>query len=360
MREWCRPLRRLVLLPIVGVLALAAINCGDDSTPTTPTPVAPAPIVLGDPLKSAASATGRLVGAAVTSSLLGVGAYRDIINREFSDVTAEYEMKWAAIERTRGVPSYAGGDAIVAHAQSQGMQVKGHALIWHQALPDWVQTLSAEELRTEFEAHIRSVAAYYRGRVRAWDVVNEAVADDGSGLRDTVFRQKLGDGYIADAFRIAREADPVAKLYYNDYGGEGMSSKSNRIYELLRNLRSQGVPIDGVGLQMHVSAGNRPSDASIAANMQRLAELGLQIDISEMDVRIASVAGSTQARLEAQRTTYQSIVGLCVREPACRAVTFWGVSDAHSWITGDDPLLFDRQYAPKPAYAGVLEGLRGR
>jgi endo-1,4-beta-xylanase len=299
------------------------------------------------------------VGAAVTSSLLGVGAYRDVVNREFSDLTAEYEMKWAAIERTRGVPDYARGDAIVAHAQSQGMQVKGHALIWHQSLPDWVEALPADELRLAFESHIRSVAGHYRGRVRAWDVVNEAVGDDGA-LRDSVFRQKLGDGYIADAFRIAREADPGAMLFYNDYGGEGISTKSNRIYELLRNLRSQGVPIDGVGLQMHVSAGNRPSDANIAANMRRLAELGLQIDISEMDVKVAGVAGSTQARLDAQRSTYQSIVGLCVREPACRAVTFWGVTDAHSWIAGDDPLLFDRQYAPKPAYAGVLEALSGR
>jgi endo-1,4-beta-xylanase len=350
---------RDVLRPFIAGLALVAVSCGGDSTPTTPTPVAQAPIVLGDPLKAAAAATGRLVGAAVTSSLLGVGPYRDVVNREFSDLTAEYEMKWAAIERTRGVPNYAAGDAIVSHAQAQGMQVKGHALIWHQALPDWVQALPADELRVAFESHIRSVVTHYRGRVRAWDVVNEAVADDGS-LRETVFRQKLGDGYIADAFRIAREADPGAKLFYNDYGGEGMSTKSHRIYELLRNLRSQNVPIDGVGLQMHVSAGSRPSDDNIAANMRRLAELGLQIDISEMDVRIAGVAGTTQSRLEVQRSTYQSIVGLCVREPACRAVTFWGVSDAHSWIAGDDPLLFDRQYAPKPAYAGVLEALRGR
>ena len=138
--------------PVIVALALVAISCGGDATPTTPTPVTPVPVVLGDPLRVAASATGRLVGAAVTSSLLGVAAYRDVVNREFSDLTAEYEMKWGTIERTRGAPDYSRGDAIVAHAQAQGMQVKGHALIWHQSLPDWVQALPPDELRVAFES----------------------------------------------------------------------------------------------------------------------------------------------------------------------------------------------------------------
>ena len=191
-------------------------------------------------------------------------------------------------------------------------------------------------------------------------MVNEAVSDDGTGLRDTVFRQKLGDGYIAEAFRLARQADPGALLFYNDYGGEGSGAKSNRIYDLVRGLIADGVPIDGIGLQMHVSANNRPSDGSIAANMQRLAGLGLIVHISEMDVKVNGVGGSTEQRLEAQKTAYKSIVSVCLAEPRCEAVTFWGVSDAHTWITGDTPLLFDAQYAAKPAYTGVLDALRGR
>ena len=196
--------------------------------------------------------------------------------------------------------------------------------------------------------------------MHAWDVVNEAVSDDGAGLRDTVFRQKLGDGYIAEAFRLAREVDPAALLFYNDYGGEGMGAKSNRIFELLRSLLADGVPIDGVGLQMHVSANSRPSDASIAANMRRLADLGLRVHISEMDVKVNGVAGSTDQKLDAQKSAYKSIVAVCLAEPRCEAVPFWGVTDAHSWIAGDTPLLFDAQYAPKPAYAGVLDALRRR
>src|SRR6185503_844924 len=119
-------------------------------------------------------------------------------------------------------------------------------------------------------------------------------ADDSSGLRDTVFRQKLGDQYIADAFRLARQADPQALLFYNDYGGEGLTVKADRIYSLVQGLRAQGVPIDGVGLQMHLNAAGRPSDADITANIRRLEALGLSVNISEMDVRIRDVPGTTQ------------------------------------------------------------------
>jgi endo-1,4-beta-xylanase len=315
-------------------------------------------------LKDAAVASGKLVGAASQSAFLGDARHAEVLGRHFNYLTAEYEMKWGAIERTRGVRSYSGADALVGFAQSHGMQVKGHALVWHGSVPTWAETLSPADFRAAFESHIRAVAGYFRGRVLAWDVVNEAVPDSGSGLRDTVFRQKLGDGYIADAFRLAREADPQALLFYNDYGGEGLSQKSNRIYDLVKSLRASGVPIDGVGLQMHVSASGRPSDADIAANLRRLADLGLRVNISEMDVRVKDVPGSTQVRLDTQKSVYHSIVALCVAEPRCDAVTFWGVSDAHSWIDDfygpDDPLLFDEQYAPKPAFYGVLDALGRR
>jgi GH35 family endo-1,4-beta-xylanase len=314
-----------------------------------------------EPLRDAARGSGKLVGAAVQSGLLADGRYAGVLGRHFNYLTAEYEMKWDAIERVRGNNDFGAGDAIVAYGQANGMQIKGHALIWHGSVPGWVGALSAADLRLAFENHIRAVAEHYRGRVIAWDVVNEAIADDGSGLRDTVFRQKLGDQYIADAFRLARQADPQALLFYNDYGGEGLSQKSNRIYDLVQGLRAQGVPIDGVGLQMHITATNPPSDASIAANMRRLAGLGLSVNISEMDVRIRDAPGTTQTRLDLQKSVYHSIVGVCVAEPRCDGVTFWGFTDAYSWIDrqfgADDPLLFDEQYAVKPAYYGVLDAL---
>lgn len=345
------------LLPTMAMLLCA---CGGSGGGSAAPPTAPSPPAESDTLRAAANAIGRLVGTAVQSSLLSNGQYGAIAAREFNYLTAEYEMKWNIVEPANGVNSFGAGDAIVGFAASQGMRVKGHTLVWHGATPSWVNGLSPAEFRAVFERHVRDVAAYYRGRIHAWDVVNEAVADDGSGLRDTIFRQKLGDAYIADAFRIARAADPAARLFYNDYGGEGLTAKANRIYELVRDLVVSGVPIDGVGLQMHISAANRPPDASIAANMRRLADLGLAVHISEMDVRIGSLGGAQQARLETQRAVYHDVVRVCLAEPRCEAVTFWGFTDAHSWITGDAPLLFDAAYQAKPAYTGVLDALRGR
>lgn len=349
--------RASILLATAALLAWSA--CGGGQSPSSPAPPIP-PGSPSDSLSAAGTASGKLIGTAIQAGFLGDTRYRSVVDRDFNYITAEYQMKWNAIETSPGVRNFSAGDEIVAYADGHGARVKGHTFIWHGSVPVWVDALSAADLRIAVENHIRAVGEHYRGRLLAWDVVNEAVADDGSGLRDTVFRQKLGDGYIADAFRLAHQADPQALLFYNDYGGEGMGSKSNRIYELVRDLRAQGVPIDGVGLQMHVSANSRPSDASIAANMRRLADLGLMVNISEMDVRIVNVAGSMQARLDAQKSAYHDIVRLCVMEPRCHAVTFWGFTDAHTWITGDIPLLYDDQYARKPAYFGALDALSGR
>jgi len=347
---------------VAAVLALAACGhtAGAPTAPTTPPPAANEP----DPLRAAAGAAGKLVGTAVQSAFLNDSRYAAVFARHFDYVTAEYEMKWDPIERTRGSEDFSGGDAIAAFAAARGMRVKGHALVWHQAVPSWVGGLSADDLRTEVERHIRSVASHYRGRVLAWDVVNEAIDDATLGLRDSTFRQKLGDRYIADAFRIAHDADPQALLFYNDYGGEALGGKSDAIFALVKGLVDQGVPIDGVGLQMHVRAGAPPDEAGVAANMRRIAALGLRVNISEMDVRVGDIGGATPANLDRQRSVYRSLVAVCVAEPACHAATFWGFTDAHSWIYAaygaDAPLLFDAQYAPKPAFSGVLDALMRR
>ncbi|MEO8481400.1 MAG: endo-1,4-beta-xylanase [Acidobacteriota bacterium] len=343
-------------------MAAACLLTGcHDRSPTMLTPSTPTtPSTSDRPLTVAASALGKYVGTAVQSGLLSDPLYRTVVDREFGSLTAEYEMKWATQEPSPGAFNFGPGDQILAYADSHGMRLRAHTLLWHGSVPSWLESLSPDGLRLAVTDHIRAAVGHYRGRVRAWDVVNEAVADDGSGLRDTVFRRGLGDGYIAEAFRLAREADPGAMLFYNDYNGEGTSAKSDRIYQLVRDLKAAGVPIDGVGLQMHVSASGRPSDASIATNMRRLADLGVVVAITEMDVKINGVAGSPQTRLDAQRAAYRAVVGLCVAERGCEGVTFWGFTDAHTWITGDSPLLYDAQYQPKPAYFGVLDALSGR
>lgn len=356
-------MRSACVISLVAVLAA----CGGGSSPsgpsTTPDPQ-PTPVPQANPLVDAARVAGKWVGAAVQSGLLGGDStYAETFARHFDYVTAEWEMKWEVQEPAPNAFDFSRGDAIVDFAAQRGMAVKGHTLLWHQQLPGWVDGLSPGSLRDAFENHIRTVAGHYAGRVAAWDVVNEAVGDDGS-LRDTVFLRGLGPDYIADAFRIAREADPQAMLIYNDYGAEGRGRKSDAVYELVKGMVEAGVPIDAVGLQMHVSATGYPSSADIAANMRRLAELGLKVNISEMDVRIRGVGGSDAARLERQRQVYREIVAVCVAEPACDAVTFWGFTDAHSWVDDffgpDDPLLFDEQYRPKPAFFGVEDAFLGR
>ena len=345
-----------LLGPLAAACLLAGCHRSSPTAPTTPT----TPSAGDRPLTTAASALGKYVGTAVQAGLLGDPAYRNVLDREFGSLTAEFEMKWPAQEPAQGAFNFGAGDQILSYADSHGMRLRGHTLLWHGAVPSWLESLSGDALRGAVADHIRAVVGHYRGRVRAWDVVNEAVADDGSGLRDTVFRRGLGDEYIADAFRLAREADPSALLFYNDYNGEGLTAKSNRIYDLVKTLKASGVPIDGVGLQMHISASGRPSDASIASNMRRLADLGVAVAITEMDVKINGVAGSQQVRLDSQRTAYHAVVGLCAAEPRCEGVTFWGFTDAHTWITGDLPLLYDAQYQAKPAYFGVLDALSGR
>ncbi|HEY8233914.1 MAG TPA: endo-1,4-beta-xylanase [Vicinamibacteria bacterium] len=354
---------------VAATLALSLAACGGGGTPTSPATPAPTAVpgqLWSDvaPLRDAAAASGRMVGAALFSSRLGSDAsYTGAAGRHFNYATAEWEMKWDPIQRVQGVYDFSGGDRIVAFAESRGMRVKGHALVWHGATPAWVDALSPPELRIAFEDHIRTVASHYRGHLWAWDVVNEAIDDAQPGLRSTVFFRGLGADYVAEAFRLARQADPEAQLVYNDYGGEGLNRKSNDVYELVRGLRQRGL-VDGVGLQMHVSATSLPPIADIAANIRRLAALGLQVNISEMDVRVRDVPGDAAAKLARQRQVYRDVVAACLAEPRCEAVTFWGFTDAHSWIDGffgpDDPLPFDDQYRAKPAFFGVQDAFLGR
>ena len=358
--------------PVTRALALALATlpgAGCVAPQATPAPAASsAPFetaATAPPIRTAASAVDRLAGTAVQAALLRTDpTYAAAVARHFSYLTAEVEMKWGRIERERGRRVLEPADEIVAFAESHGQRVKGHALVWHADSPAWLESLPPDEVRAALRAHVRDVVSRYKGRILAWDVVNEAIAEDGGGLRDTVYLRKLGPRYVADTFRWAREADPDVLLVYNDFGGEGLNRKSDDVYALVRGLVAEGVPIGGVGLQMHVEAAALPPAADVARNLRRLAELGLLVNVSEMDVRVAKVPGDAAAKLEAQRRAYHDLVAVCVAEPRCHALTFWGFTDRHSWIDRffgpDDPLLFDEDYRTKPAYAGVMDALGGR
>jgi len=317
-------------------------------------------------LTDAASCSGRLVGVALAASRLSEESYVEAA-REFNAATAENEMKWGSNEPSPGRFNFAAGDVIADFARDNGMELKGHALVWHNQLPGWVSSLdSAEAVRAAMLDHIRGVMEHYRGRVRAWDVVNEAWNDDGSALRDSVFYRHLGAGYIDEAFIAAREADPEAKLYYNDFDGEDLSMKSNAIYEMVRGMLDRGVPIDGVGLQMHVRIpDDEPAIAELTQNMQRIADLGLDVVVSELDVRHCN--GETA---EQQAARYHDVVATCLGQPRCPEITVWGITDRYSWLNAagapgcpdgetPHPLLWDNDYQKKPAYDAFMAALLG-
>jgi endo-1,4-beta-xylanase len=244
------------------------------------------------------------------------------------------------------------------------MAVRGHNLVWYRALPAWVAngTFPRAQLINILRDHIMTEVSHYRGQVNIWDVVNEAIDDKGN-LRDSIWLRFIGPDYIDMAFRWAHEANPQALLFYNDYGGEGLNHKSDAIYALVRGLIARGVPINGVGLQMHVALNRYPRPQDLLANMRRLAAPGLQVQITEMDVAMQGDPRPMQQRLQAQASIYNRALSTCLSFERCTVFVMWGFTDAHSWITTatghtDYPLIFDASFRPKLAYYALLRTLR--
>lgn len=306
------------------------------------------------------------IGAAVTAGLLQSEAlYAETLAREFSMLTPENAMKFGPLHPDRDRYDFSNADAIVDFAEAHGMRVRGHTLVWYNQLPRWLTegNWTRDELIEILREHIMTVVGHYRGRVVVWDVVNEAIADDGSSLRDSIWLRVIGPEYIDMAFRWAHEADPDALLFYNDWGGEGQGQKWDATYALVRDLLQRGVPIHGVGLQMHVSLDSCPEPQDVAANIERLAALGLEVHITEMDVRIEMPA--TQEELDKQACIYRDMLRVCLSAENCTAFVLWGFADSHSWIPDffqgcGAALIFDEAYDPKPACNALMDVLMGR
>ena len=308
---------------------------------------------------------GLQVGAAVAvNPLRNDPTYREFLVREFNVVTAENAMKFYTIRRSPERYDFSGADAIVTFAQDHGLKVRGHTLVWHFALPEWLseKTMSREETIEFKREYIHTVVGRYRGRVFAWDVVNEAIEYDGS-MRQTYWYERLGPDYVDLAFQWAREADPEALLFYNDFVGEGMGHDTTVLYDYVKGLLERGVPVDGVGLQLHVNIDDPPRPRTVRRAIRRFADLGLKVHITELDVSIAKPV--TAKDLDKQARIYADLIRLARNEDAVTDFIMWGFTDRYSWVPmffegRGAALPFDEDFNPKPAHLTMMDALASR
>lgn len=351
-------------------------------------------------LREAAQASGMLIGTAVRPAQLSEAAYASTLAREFNMLEPEDVLKWEVVHPEPQSFDFSQGDQIVDFAIRHGMKVRGHTLVWHQQNPKWLTEgkYTSGELAQILEKHIKTVAGHYRGKIFAWDVVNEAFDERQPGkLRSTIWRDEPGIGlagnevasshdprassppvrselaagspkqsysYIERCFRWAHETDPQALLFYNEAGAEVVDPKSDAIYAMVRDFRQRGVPIDGVGFQLHI-ANLRADVASISTNIKRFTALGVQVHITEMDVALpVDPSGNPSPEdLQRQADIYREVATACVSHRGCTAIQTWGFTDKYSWIgshskqTQGAALPFDRNYGAKPAYEALRDVL---
>ena len=326
--------------------------------------------LFSQPLRDLADQRSIRIGTAVNPSRLTETLYSGTLSREFNQVEPENSLKFGSVHPNPSEYNFGPPDSLAAFASGHKMAMRGHTLVWHRQNPAWVTNgeHTSAQLASILREHIQTVVGHYTGKVYAWDVVNEAFNDDGS-MRSTVWFDApgiglKGTGYIEQALRWAHAADPKALLFYNDYSAEWVNPKSDAIYKMVQDFKSRGVPLDGIGLQMHLTA-DAPPLPGMEANIKRITDLGLQVQITELDVRLPLDTGGKPAEgaLATQAQIYRDIVALCLKYPKCTAIQTWGFTDKYSWVPGSfrgtgAALEFDAAYQPKPAYDAIQTALR--
>ncbi|MBO3743230.1 endo-1,4-beta-xylanase [Actinoplanes flavus] len=355
-----------------GQLAFAG-SAAAGSGPVAAKP-SPAPAYPADSLRALAARVGLRIGTAVNADELGSNEkYTQLTADQFSSVTAENAMKWAEVEAVRGTYTWEKADQLVAFAKRNRQLVRGHTLLWHNQLPAWLSTdgytttLSNEEVKAALKEHIFAQMRHFKGDIWQWDVVNEAFDDNGQPRQTIWYKAWGGTGYIADAFRWAHQADPRALLFYNDYNLEFTGPKSNAVYELVKSLKAQRVPIHGVGFQGHLSTQYGYPD--LLSNLERFAALGQKVALTEVDVRTLTKPEAVNVPVDAlapyaQESYWSRSLKACLAVRACISFTPWGFGDSYSWVPGwfSDPqegaaLIYDEQLNPKGQYHVLQQDL---
>ncbi|OLL27700.1 1,4-beta-xylanase [Burkholderia sp. SRS-W-2-2016] len=381
---------RLLSIATTLCCALAAAGCANSHAPLAHdgAPLAAPPAEALPPLRSVMAAHFK-VGAAIEPDSLDSPADAALLPAQFSSLTAENKMKPGTIGVAPGQYDFAAADRIVAFANAHGIAVRGHTLVWHFKAGDWTEAPDwffagdprdphyRDLVAARLERYVTDVVTHFRGQLYAWDVVNEVISDDPHQRyrEDSPWYRALGKDYIAIALRAAHAADPNVKLYINEYNTDDPVKRA-KLLAVIRELRAQGVPLDGVGHQMHISV-SWPPLPRIKQAFDEVAALGLDNQVTELDVSLYTDPGACWSDshaclpdlgqpvpndlMRAQAERYRAVFALFEQEPSIKAVTFWGYSDKHTWLTSTPvartnlPLPFDASLQPKAALWAVVE-----
>lgn len=351
-------LRRPLLVAVVALAALSAMPTAGAGTPCDPTD--PTTCTLAE----LADRLGLRFGATAEPDQVVPGTYADVLVREHNALTPENALKMYAVQPTDGGYQWGPADAVVDFAAANGMAVRGHTLWWaqDQYVPDWVKAIGDEAtFRAELTEHITAVVDRYEDRVRRWDVVNEPLETLGTGLSDNVAARLLGPDWIAEIFAIAHAADPTAELWLNETATDWVPGKHEALVALAASLLDDGVPLHGIGLQMHRPSVDGPPPGLLEAQLRDFTDLGLEVAITELDI---PTSVDDPDALTAQADAYRRIVEACLAVDGCVEITLWGLTDASTWLDSvgwftppTRPLLFDEAFQPKPAYDAVRSAL---
>jgi endo-1,4-beta-xylanase len=310
------------------------------------------------------------MGVAISSSFIDNQEKVILIKRHFNSLTADNDMKWSNLQPTEGTFTFTNADKIVSFAQANGMKVRGHCLLWHNQIPSWIfkdgqATASKELVLKRLRTHITTVVSHFRGKVYAWDVVNEAIDDGESTYRASQWYTICGEDYIFEAFRAAREADPDAKLFYNDYS-EVNATKRDKIYDLLVKLDAENL-VDGIGMQGHWNV-DYPSNSLLIDALEKYSSLELEIQITELDVSVYTSNNAPESAYTSDIALKQALSydrffsAFRDYKDDITSITFWGLADDYSWLDNfpvagrkNYPFLFDENYEPKDAYFKVID-----
>ncbi len=353
----------MLAVVLLGVLFTAAMHKSRPETPRLPKP----------PLKELARQKGIKVGNHAIRNHLNDKPYTDILKTEFDFVLADNTPNWYFTDGgLRPGPSeynYKQMDEVLAFAEQNGMPVESHHYVWGEQkwLPEWLKkgNYSDEQTLQLMVDHIQTVGQHYSGRIAQWTVVNEPFTRSQHlyDLNDWWSDNTGGGfGYIDKAFYAARQADPKSKLLLNDFNNESINDTSNLEYEYVKGALARGVPIDGIGMQMHLDGGHPPTKDEVVSNMKRFAGLGLDIYVTEFDVNMNDVKADAKDKDQIQGNIYYEMMLACIESRVCKQFAYLGITDAETWynhigLKDPRPLMFDRNYKPKPAYYSTRAAL---